>query len=200
MDASLGRGARAMQSTLSSLLASTEGGDPKTARPLFEALYAELHRVAKRELRRNGAAASLGATTVLHEAFIDMSERKGISFPDRARFMAYAARAMRGLIIDYARNRHALKRGNGFEITCLDTDVADGVADDKELSRVGEALDELAAVEPLLAQLVDLRFFCGFSISEIAELRSVSERTVQRDWEKARIYLHRALRDDNPLA
>ena len=189
-----------MQATVSSLVASTEKGDPSAARELFETLYAELHRVARRELNHHGASGPLGATTLLHEAFLDMSERKGIAFPDRARFLAYAARAMRGLIIDYARSRRAQKRGAGFEITCLDTDIADRAADDRELARVSEALDELAAVDPPLAQLVDLRFFCGFSIAEIAELRCVSERTVQRDWEKARIYLHRALRDDFPSA
>src|SRR5262245_13761740 len=110
---------RSMPSTLSSLIASTETGDPAAARELFEKLYAELHRVARRELLRHAAGASLSATTLLHEAFLDMSERKSLAFPDRARFIAYAARAMRGLIIDYARRRHAQKRGSGFEITCL---------------------------------------------------------------------------------
>jgi len=105
---------------------------------------------------------------------------------------------MRGLIIDYARNRHAQKRGGGFEITTLDTDIADKVADPVQLTRVGDAIDALEQVDAALAQLVDLKFFCGFSFAEIAALRGVSERTVQRDWEKARIYLHRALRDDPP--
>jgi len=115
--------------------------------------------------------------------------------------MAYAARAMRGLIIDYVRSRQAQKRGSAFEFTSLDTNIAaDAAPDDHELSRVSDALDELATVDPELAQLVDLKFFCGFSITEIAEIRGVSERTVQRDWEKARLYLHRALQSDQPLS
>ena len=158
-----------------------------------------MHRVAKRELVRNGALGSLGATTVLHEAFLNMSGRVKISFEDRAHFMAYAARAMRGLIIDYVRSRKTLKRGSEFEFTSLNTDIADAAVDDHQLTRVGEALDGLATVEPDLAQLVDLKFFCGFSIAEIAALRGVCERTVQRDWEKARLYLHHALNSDFPL-
>ncbi|HEY3179156.1 MAG TPA: ECF-type sigma factor [Casimicrobiaceae bacterium] len=188
-----------MESKLPSLFASTQKGDPAAAQQLFQVLYAELHNVAKRELVRNGAWGSLGATTLLHEAFLNMSGRVKISFPDRAHFMAYAARAMRGLIIDYVRSRQAQKRGSAFEFTSLDTDIADAAADDHELSRVSEAIDELATVDAELAQLVELKFFCGFSIPEIADIRGVSERTVQRDWEKARLYLHRALKSDFPL-
>jgi RNA polymerase sigma factor (TIGR02999 family) len=140
----------------------------------------------------------MGATTLLHEAFINMSERDAIAFPDRARFMAYAARAMRGLIIDHARSRHAQKRGGQFEMTTLDTNISDEVADAIDLPLVGDALDELANVAPDLAQVVDLKFFCGFSFAEIAAMRGVSERTVQRDWEKARIYLHQSLGGSQP--
>ena len=107
--------------------------------------------------------------------------------------MAYAARVMRGLIIDHARSRRAQKRGGLFEITALDTDVAEQVADAGALSRLSDALDELAAVDASLAEIIDLKFFCGFSFTEIGAMRGVSERTVQRDWEKARIYLHRIM-------
>jgi RNA polymerase sigma factor (TIGR02999 family) len=189
-----------LESTFSALFAAAAQGEASASEHLFQALYAELHRLAKRELWRSGGAASLGATTLVHEAYLDMSGREAMSFPDRARFMAYAARAMRGLIIDYVRSRNAQKRGGGFEITALNTDIADNVPDHAELARVGDALDELARVEPVLAQVVDLKFFCGFSFAEIAAMRGVSERTVQRDWEKARIYLHRTLRDEMPLA
>jgi RNA polymerase sigma factor (TIGR02999 family) len=188
-----------LQCTLDSLIASAGSGNHAANQQLFVTLYGELHRLAKRELRRSGAGASLGATTLLHEAFLDISAREGTSFPDRARFMAYAARAMRGLIIDYARSHRAQKRGGGFEITSLDTDIADQGADDQELRAIGDALDELAAAEPALAQVVDLKFFCGFSFAEIAAMRGCSERTVQRDWEKARIYLHHSLREDLPV-
>jgi RNA polymerase sigma factor (TIGR02999 family) len=186
--------------TITSLIAAAETGDRSAADTLFAALYSELHRMAKRQLARNGAGVSLGPTTLLHEAYLDISGRDGAVFPDRARFMAYAARVMRGLIIDYARNRQALKRGGAFEITSLGNEVADPAADEKELAEIGSVLDELAAIDPLLAQVVDLKFFCGFSFAEIGAMRGVSERTVQRHWEKARIYLHRRMRTAGSLS
>jgi RNA polymerase sigma factor (TIGR02999 family) len=182
-----------VESSISSLLGAAESGDRSAAEALFAALYSELHRVAQRALARQGGCVSLSATTLLHEAYLDMAERNGPSFPDRARFMGYAARVMRGLIIDHARERRAQKRGGRFEITSLGTEVGQNVVDDRELTRISEALDELAKAEPALAEIVDLKFFCGFSFAEIASMRGVSERTVQRNWEKARIYLHRSI-------
>jgi RNA polymerase sigma factor (TIGR02999 family) len=182
-----------MQSTLSSLFASAERGDASAADALFSALYSELHRMAKRELAKQGIPVSLGATTLLHKAYIEMAPKEGTSFPDRARFMGYAARVMRGLIIDHARSRHAQKRGGQFELTSLETEIEPG-AIEHDLCLIGEALDELAKTEPPLAELVDLKFFCGLTFAEIASLRGISERTVQRQWEKARIYLHRSIR------
>jgi len=113
--------------------------------------------------------------------------------------MGYAARVMRGLIIDHARERQAQKRGGLFEITSLDTDSMENAVDHRELTQISEALDELGNVEPSLAEIVDLKFFCGFSFVEIAAMRDVSERTVQRNWEKARIFLHRKIRVDLPI-
>ena len=186
-------------STIASLAAATERGDRSAADALFAALYSELHRLARRELARQGVPLGLSATTLLHQAYLDMAEREGPAFPDRARFMGYAARVMRGLIIDHARNRQAQKRGGLFEITSLTTDVLENPVDYLELERIGEALDQLGKAEPSLAEIVDLKFFCGFSFSEIAAMRDVSERTVQRNWEKARIYLHRNLRQSTSL-
>ena len=169
---------------------SGDAEDPAASERLFATLYGELHRLARRELSRRGSNITLGATTLLHEAYLDMSARDGMVFPDRARFMAYAARAMRGLIIDYARRRYAQKRGGLFELTSLQTTVADRLTDAKELEQISDALDALATVDPALAEVVDLKFFCGFSFTEIAAMRGVSERTVQRHWEKARLYLY----------
>ena len=109
--------------------------------------------------------------------------------------MVYASRAMRGLVIDYARRRRAKKRGRQFEITLATDELALGEAMQgaEDLQQLGDALDDLAALEPGLAELVDLHFFCGFSFVEIAAVRGVSDRTVQRDWRKARLLLHRAL-------
>jgi RNA polymerase sigma factor (TIGR02999 family) len=182
-----------MQPAISSLFGAAERGDVSAADALFSALYSELHRIAKRELGRRGVPVSLGATTLLHQAYIEMAEREGISFPDRARFMGYAARVMRGLIIDHARRRQAQKRGAQFELTSLETEVAHAPMD-RDLTRISEALDGLAKTDPPLAELVDMKFFCGLTFAEVASLKGISERTVQRQWEKARIYLHRRIR------
>ncbi|HEV2349071.1 MAG TPA: ECF-type sigma factor [Terriglobia bacterium] len=182
-----------MPRDISSLMGAVEQGDKSAAEALFSALYDELHRLAKRELARRGAPSSLGVTTLLHEAYLGIAAQGGTSFPDRARFMKYAARVMRGLIIDHFRSRQAIKRGGQFEITSSGYEVAENVAEEKELTLIGEALDGLAKLDPTLAEVVDLKFFCGFSFAEIATMQGVSERTVQREWEKARIYLHRSL-------
>jgi RNA polymerase sigma factor (TIGR02999 family) len=188
-----------LEPTISSLVSAATTGDSAAASALFSTLYSELHRVAKRELARVGASPSLSVTTLLHEAYLDLSARDGASFPDQARFMGYATRVMRGLIIDHARSRHAIKRGGEFAITSLENHDVANPADAKELSSISDALDELAKVDRELAELVDMKFFCGFSLAEIAALQKLSERTVQRRWEKARIYLHRSLRADLPL-
>jgi len=160
---------------------------------LFANLYGELHRTARRELFRRGGGLTLSATTLVHEAYLGMSALESAAFPDRARFMAYAARAMRGLVIDHVRRRSSQKRGGQFEMTALETTLAARLPDADALQDVSDALDELAEFEPALAEVVDLKFFCGFSFAEIAATRDVSERTVQRSWEKARLYLHHAI-------
>jgi RNA polymerase sigma factor (TIGR02999 family) len=187
-----------LNTTISALFVAAESGERAATDALFSALYSELHQMAKRELARRGGPSSLSVTTLLHEAYLDMSGREA-SFPDQARFMGYSARVMRGLIIDHARNRGAIKRGGEFELTSLENHDAAGPADPKELSAISDALDELTKVEPELAELVDLKFFCGFSFAEIAVLQKQSERTVKRKWEKARIYLHQSIRSDLPL-
>ena len=180
------------------VVADVQDAAPSAAEDLFSALYAELHRLARAQLRANGGA-TLSATTLLHEAFLSMHERDPASFPDRARFVAYAARAMRGLVVDHVRNRQARKRGGEFHFTALDTGIADESAiADCDIPRIGDALTALADVDADLAELVDLKFFCGLSIGEIAALRNVSDRTVRRDWLKARIYLRRVLTDTLP--
>jgi RNA polymerase sigma factor (TIGR02999 family) len=160
---------------------------------MFVALYDELRRLAHRKLRQGGAAQSMGATTLLHEMYLTVHARDGMVFPDHARFLAYASRAMRGLIIDFARSRQALKRGAGFEITSLPTEIPEQLAEPADLQRLSDAVERLAHIDARLAQVVDLKYFGGFSFAEIAAMWDMSERTVQRDWEKARIFLHKCL-------
>jgi RNA polymerase sigma factor (TIGR02999 family) len=161
---------------------------------LFNTLYSELHRLARRERYRQGPIAGLGTTTLVHEAYLAMSDKKGIEFVDPARFMAYAARVMRGLIIDDLRRQHAQKRGGLFDITSLRTFHAENIPESQVLLRINDALEELAEVEPELAEVIELKFFGGLSFAEIAAARGVSERTIQRHWEKGRLYLHHAIR------
>ncbi len=175
------------------------GVSPARQSTLFATLYAELRQIAQRELRRSGGSGAMSPTTVLHEAYLKLQQRPGAALTQRGEFLAYASRVMRNLVIDLVRRRQAIKRGGGFEITSLPSSVPELVADAAELERLGAAIDALAALDSALAELVDLKFFCGFSFVEIASMRGVSERTVQRDWEKARILLLRALKGQDLL-
>jgi RNA polymerase sigma factor (TIGR02999 family) len=179
---------------IAGLIVAAERGDAASAEALFAALYQELHRLARWQLRGRGGGMSLSATTLLHECYLNMAGRAA-AFPDRQRFIAYAARAMRGLIVDYVRERRAQKRGGEFHLTALDTDIAESAAQVDHTVRLGDALDQLQGTDAALAELVDLKYFCGFTFADIAAMRGVSERTVQRDWQKARLLLHHALAD-----
>jgi RNA polymerase sigma factor (TIGR02999 family) len=184
---------------IEALIRRADRADRGAADELFALLYDELHRLAEHHLRRGGAGLTLGPTTLLHEAYLNVAGRDRVAFPDRARFLAYASRAMRGLLIDYARRRQAAKRGRQLEITLAGDEPLspDAVRTAEGLERLGDALDELATLNPGLAELVDLHFFCGLTFAEIADLRGVSERTVQRDWRKARVLLHKTLLDED---
>jgi RNA polymerase sigma factor (TIGR02999 family) len=184
-------------SPISQLIRHADAGDGAAADELFATLYRELHAIAERQLHRGGAELSLGTTTLLHEAYLNISAREGVQFASRGQFLAYAARAMRGLMIDYARRRQAMKRGGELHITSAWSEIAaaEAAVPAADLEQLGEALDLLSQADAELAQLVDLHFFCGFSLTELAALRGASRRTVQRDWLRARLLLHRLLQD-----
>ena len=176
-----------------SLVRDTDRGAAGGKERLFSALYGELHRLAERELKRNSGA-MISPTTLLHESFLRFSAGAG-QFPDKARFIGYASRVMRGLLIDLLREGRALKRGAGLHITQLNTQIAESQAATEDISRLSEVLDELASQDARLAELVDLKYFCGYTFEEIAALRDTSVRTLQRDWEKARMILFKRLKD-----
>jgi RNA polymerase sigma factor (TIGR02999 family) len=182
-----------MSTTIPRLISAAEGGDTIAAEELFGVLYSELHRLARHELARHSPSLGISPTTLLHEAYLDLAAQTGSVFPDRPRFMSYAARVMRSLVIDYVRNRSAYKRGGQFQFTFEAYDLPGDAPAHGQLVDISRALDELAKTDAAGAEVVDLKFFCGFSFAEIAALRGVSERTVQRSWERARIYLHRRL-------
>ncbi len=186
-----------MDAPIGTLIRTADAGDAVAGRELFAALYRELRVIAERELRRAPGEVTLGTTTLLHEAYLSIAAREGARFSDRTRFLAYACRAMRGLLIDYLRHRRAKKRGGEFQITALDGDPGpdgDALAPER-LDRLNDALEALGEVDPALAELVDLHFFCGFKFVEIAELRGVSDRTVRHDWRKARLLLRCSLEE-----
>jgi RNA polymerase sigma factor (TIGR02999 family) len=160
---------------------------------LFASLYAELRQIAQRELHRSGGAGGLSPTTVLHEAYLKLEQRDGAGPASKSEFLAYASRVMRNLVIDLVRHRAAIKRGGGFEITSLERASPEPSASADELEALSDAIEALSTLDPELAELVDLKFFCGFSFVELAAVRAISERTLQRDWEKARILLRAAL-------
>lgn len=171
-----------------------DAAESVTESRLFASLYGELRQLAERQLRRN-AGVPVSPTTLLHEAYLGMRGRDAV-FPDRERFIGYAARVMRGLIVDFVRDRRALKRGGDFHFTELPTQVPELDKEEADLSRLSEALDELAVRDAKLAELVDLRYFCGYTFDEIAAQRGTSVRTVKRDWEKARALLFHQLKGE----
>lgn len=169
----------------------------KTARDaVFAALSRELHRLAETHLRKHQGDLTLSATTLLHEAYLDIARRSHLAFPSRGRFLSYASRAMRGLVTDFITHRQAVKRPGELMFLPLHEASASTTRSAVNLETLSQALDDLAMLDPDLSALVDLKFFCGFSFTEIAALRGVSERTVQRDWAKARLLLHHALSDE----
>ena len=176
---------------IAKLVHDAEQGDSAAATELFAALYRELHDLAERQLKRSAPDVTLGTTTLLHEAYLRLSQQDQARFPDRSRFLTYASKAMRRLIVDYHRARRARKRGGEFEIRRIgDTEPADRETGSPErLEQLSSALEQLAETDTELARLVDLHFFCGFSFVEIASLQGVSDRTVQRDWRKAKMLL-----------
>jgi RNA polymerase sigma factor (TIGR02999 family) len=183
---------------LAPFMTEAEAGAPGAKERLFSALYAELHRLAQSHLRRS-AGMPISPTTLLHETYLGIVESQAV-FPDRGRFMGYASRVMRGLIIDFTRQRRAQKRGANFHITELDTrsseQSAESNAESTALVRLSDALDELAVHDARLAEVVDLKYFCGFSLTDIAAMRGVALRTVQRDWDKARFFLFGELNEE----
>ena len=186
-------------SCATSTMLQCQGDEPEACVPdlpveaLFSSLYAELCRLARREVRRNGAPGFVGTQTVVHEAWFRIGRQTSLAFSSNGRFLAYAARVMRGLVVDRVRSQYSQKRGGEYFITSLGTDNADQIAQPEYLEELSDTLDELARLEPVLANVVELRFFCGFSLAEIAVMQDCSERTVQRQWEKARLLMYRSL-------
>ncbi len=182
---------------LAPLLAAARQGDSAAVSRLFELLYVDLRRMAHARLRESGPRDAVLDTTVLvHESFERFSRLTRLDVVDRGHFMAYASRVMRSVIVDVARERQAERRGGGAAHVTLTTGFGERLADpaqDPEVLRVHDALQDLAAMEPRLAQVVEMRYYGGLDNAEIARALEVSLRTVERDWERARLYLFATL-------
>jgi RNA polymerase sigma factor (TIGR02999 family) len=182
-------------SEITTLLHAAGAGDRAAADRAFTLLYADLKQLASSRLRRSGELTLMDTTVLVHESYLRLQGAGVAAFPDRHHFLSYAAKAMRAVVVDLVRARGAQRRGGGEDVLPLDTQVQDQLAShDDEVLRVHEALDELATLEPRLARVVELRYFGGLSEAEIAASLGLTERTVQRDWHKARLFLQVALR------
>jgi RNA polymerase sigma factor (TIGR02999 family) len=178
-------------------LDAARDGDRAALDRVLGTLYHELHAMARRQLAGQYGQ-TLDATALVHEAYLKLIGRRDVQFDDRAHFFAYAASAMRSVVVDYARQRLAQKRGGDLHrVTELPDDIEGGLRLDEDMIGLDTALTKLAAVDTKLAQVVELRYFAGLSEQEIAELLKRSERSIRRDWQKARMFLLASLGDEN---
>ncbi|WP_430391569.1 ECF-type sigma factor [Dyella sp. 20L07] len=159
---------------------------------LLAAIYDDLKRMARQRLRKGQPLTVLDTTALVHETWFRVSEKLGLLQDDRAHFFAYAARAMRSVVVDAARERAAQRRGGDVRHVTLDTDLPVAHGDD-EVLRVNDALGDLEKRDERLARVVELRYFVGLDEIEAAQVMGVSRRTLQRDWAKARALLWEAL-------
>jgi RNA polymerase sigma factor (TIGR02999 family) len=181
-----------VEPSLTQLLARAARGEKGALDQVFAALYPEMRIIAHSRLRVDGRVAHLDTTSLVHECYLRLVNVSKISITDRKHFFTYAAKMMRNITIDFAREHLAKRRGGDVTIVQLDTAVGNQLSDDDGnpvLLQVHDALLALESVDPILAQVVEMRFFAGYSDIEIAELLGSSERTVRRHWEKARAFL-----------
>jgi RNA polymerase sigma factor (TIGR02999 family) len=161
---------------------------------LFADVYDELRRLARARLRRQPRATLLDTTVLVHEAYLRIAHARSLDPADRPRFFRYAARVMRSVIVDAARTRQAERHGGAAERVPLDSERDGGGGDGaREIVRVHEALEALAEHDPRLVQIVELRYFCGLTEAQVGEALGVTDRTVRRQWERARLLLAEAL-------
>jgi RNA polymerase sigma factor (TIGR02999 family) len=181
--------------SLTELIHRAEKGDADAADALFAATYADLRKLARTRLRAGGRNTFLDTTSLVHESYLRFARAGQLQLQDRLHFMRWAGRVMRSVIVDFVRHRKAGRRGAGIDHVTLTTQIgaaAPGGAD--EILRVHEALEEMASFNARMAQVVEMRYFGGMTEPEIAEALGITDRTVRRDWEKARLLLREALK------
>ena len=181
-------------SDITSLLKAAAEGDRRAADQAFALLYADLQRLAHSRMSRSGNVTMLDTTALVHESWLRFQGASEAVFADKQHFMGYAARVMHTVVVDFVRARRAAKHGGEFEHVTLNTAIGDAAShNDDEILRVDEAMQQLAVADSRLHDVVELRYFGGLTEVEIAAILGVTERTVQRDWQKARLFLSAAL-------
>ncbi len=182
-------------SDVTSLLLAAKNDDSQAMNRLFEVLYDDLRLLARAKLRRSAPMTVLDTTALVHESYLRFLRTGDLRVEDRPHFLAYAARVMRSIVVDLIRSRLADRHGGNALHVTLNTEISDSASvREDEVIMVNDALEELATIDPRLVKVVEMRYFAGMSEDEIAESLGVSVRTVERDWEKARLFLFRALK------
>ena len=182
-------------SEITELLRDISGGQTGARDRLYTLLYDELRQLARSRLRRNETITLLDTTALVHESYLRFLDARRLELADRGRFFAFAASVMRSIVVDAIRKRRAERRGGAAEHVELDDEVAEvSGSQDAQALQVHEALQELAELDPRLAQVVEMRYFAGMTEADIAQALGLTERTVRRDWNKARTLLFAALR------
>ncbi len=176
------------------LIARAREGDHAALDELFAAVYPELRRIAHSRLRRGFSDPELGTTALVNECYLKLRDAQRVEASDRAHFFSYTASAMRSIVVDIARAKATERRGGDLHHVTLDTDIGGDTAAENEILRVHEALEEIGQLDPRLVRLVEMRYFAGMSDPEIASALDITDRTVRRDWQKARVLLAAALR------
>lgn len=177
------------------LLCGAREGDSGAVNRLFVLLYQDLYRLARAKVRKHRTLQNLNTTMVLHESYLRLHQLSALNVDDKNHFFTYAARVMRSVIVDLVRSANAERRGGGELHVTLNTEVANSVGEENVLD-VHRALEQLEAIEPRLVRVVEARFFAGLTEVETAETLGVSDRTVRRDWEKAKILIASIIRED----
>lgn len=196
---SVPKGMPVTESSITTLIGQARSGDRVASDRLFSSLYSELKRLARGQLA--GGDAPMHATSLVHEAYEKLARGAVVAVNDREHFYAVAARIMRQIVIDHVRARDAQRRGGGVRIDSLDTGALRIVGVDggsEELLALDTALSRLGELDPQLARLVELRFYGGLELAEISGLMERSERSLKRDWRRARAFLYAELDDGGP--
>jgi len=181
---------------LTDFLRRAQDGDEAAMRVVFDATYPELRAHARARLRRGPRNTLLDTTSLVHEAFLRFANSGRLQLSDRQHFLRYSSHVMRSVIVDFVREALAERRGGGAEHVTLNSEIHDGASNENEILAVHEALEDLAKVDTRLVQVVEMRYFAGMTEPEIATALGVNERTVRRDWEKARLLLAEVLKAD----